>query len=214
MLPHVHCPVLRQCQHDDPFETLRRRDTLDMRIALLTGTVGIGKSTTGYAAAERAASQGHSAAFLDVDELSRLWPARAGDPFNTDLILRNLASLVGNYADAGAELLVLAWVVQNTDDLLRLEDAVGASVVAFRLSAATTTVEARLRQRHQGTEFDGLAWHLDRAPELVAIQDRGLRLPIVDAAGSISETADTTPCTSHLSVQIRSPHRPCGAANL
>ena len=146
--------------------------------------------------------------------VTRLWPARAGDPFNTDLILRNLASMVGNYADAGAGLLVLAWVVQNTDDLLRLEDAVGASVVAFRLSAATTTVEARLRQRHQGTEFDGLAWHLDRAPELVAIQDRGLRLPIVDAAGSISETADTTPCTSHLSVQIRSPHRPCGAANL
>jgi len=89
-----------------------------MRIALVTGTVGIGKSATGYAVAERAASQGRSAAFLDVDELSRLWPASVGDPFNNDLILRNLASLVGNYAAAGAKLLVLAWVVQSTDGLL------------------------------------------------------------------------------------------------
>ncbi|HYN32470.1 MAG TPA: AAA family ATPase [Ilumatobacteraceae bacterium] len=161
-----------------------------MRIVLVTGTVGVGKSTTGYAVAERAASQGRSAAFLDVDELSRLWPARAADPFNTDLILRNLASLVGNYADAGAELLVLAWVVQDTDALVRLEEAVGASVVAIRLCASASTLEARLRQRHHGAEFDGLAWHLDRAPELVAIQDRGLQLPIIDASGSISETVD------------------------
>jgi len=161
-----------------------------MRIALLTGTVGIGKSTTGYAVAERAASQGQSAAFLDVDELSRLWPVRVGDPFNTDLILRNLASIVGNYTDAGAELLVLAWVVHNTEALVRLEAAVGAPVDAVRLSAPASTVEARLRHRHQGAEFGGLAWHLDRAPELVAIQDRGLQLPVVDASGSISEIVD------------------------
>jgi len=78
------------------------------------------------------ASQGRPAAFLDVDELSRLWPTRDGDPFNTGLILRNLASIV----------------------------------------------EERLRQRHQGAELDGLAWHIDRAPELVAIQDRELQLPV------------------------------------
>lgn len=37
---------------------------------IVTGTVGIGKSTTGYAVAERAAAQGRPAAFLDVDELT------------------------------------------------------------------------------------------------------------------------------------------------
>lgn len=161
-----------------------------MRIALVTGTVGVGKSTTGYAVAERSASHGRSAAFLDVDELSRLWPVRADDPFNNDLILRNLASLVGNYADAGAELLVLAWVVQDNDALVRLDEAVGTSVFAVRLVAPAPTIEARLRQRHRGAESDGLAWHLDRAPELAAIQDRGLQLPIVDASGSMSETVD------------------------
>ena len=133
-----------------------------MRIALVTGTVGIGKSATGYAVAERAASQGRSAAFLDVDELSRLWPASVGDPFNNDLILRNLASLVGNYAAAGAKLLVLAWVVQSTDGLRRLEEAVGTSVVAVRLCAPASTVEARLRQRlrsmHTQDQPTSTAW--------------------------------------------------------
>jgi len=72
------------------FDTLRRSETLRMRIALVTGTVGIGKSTTGDAVAE----------------------------------------------------------------------------------------------------LDGLASHIDRAPELVAIQDRGLQLPVVDATGSISKIVD------------------------
>lgn len=56
----------------------------------MTGTVGIGKSTIGSAVAERAAARGVSAAFLDVDGLSRLWPAPAGDPFRIELILTNL----------------------------------------------------------------------------------------------------------------------------
>lgn len=159
-------------------------------MALVTGTVGIGKSTTGFAVAELAGSRGCPAAFLDVDGLSRFWPAPSHDPFNTDLILRNLASLAGNYADAGAELLVLAWVLENADDLVRLEEAVGAPVSAVRLVAPPSTVEARLRHRHQGVELDGLAWHLDRAPELATIQDLGLQLPIVEASGSIGDTAE------------------------
>ena len=116
-----------------------------MRIALLTGTVGIGKSTTGYAVAERAASQGQSAAFLDVDELSRLWPVRVGDPFNTDLILRNLASIVGNYADSGADLLVLAWVVQNTEALVRPVVALSATDVYPAIRAQWASSVKRLR---------------------------------------------------------------------
>jgi len=78
-------------------------------------------------------------------------------------------------------------VVQNTDALVRLEEAVGTSVVAVRLRTSASTVEERLRQRHQGAGFDGLDWHLDRAPELVTIQNRGLKLPIIDASGSISD---------------------------
>jgi len=47
-----------------------------MRIGLVTGTVGVGKSTVGFAVAERASEAGITAAFLDLDELSRLWQPR------------------------------------------------------------------------------------------------------------------------------------------
>lgn len=131
-----------------------------------------------------------SVAFLDVDELSRLWPAPVGDPFRTELILTNLRAVTGNYEAAGASLLVLAWAIQDAEDLARLEAAIGTPVGAIRLSAPAEVVEMRLRQRHQGPESDGLAWHLRRAPELLRIQEHGLRLPTVDAAGRVAEVAD------------------------
>lgn len=161
-----------------------------MRVALVTGTVGIGKSTIGYAVAERAAVRGVSTAFIDVDGLSRLWPAPDGDPFRTELILTNLSSIVGNYRVAGTELLVLAWVITETNDLAELEPAVGSPVEAVRLMAAGPVVEARLRQRHKGPEADVLAWHLRRAPELTKIQDEGLDLPMVDASSPVADAAD------------------------
>ncbi len=158
-----------------------------MRVALVTGTVGVGKSTVGFAVAESAAAHGVSTAFLDVDALSRLWPAPAGDPFRTELILTNLSSIVGNYEAAGAELLVLAWVITESGDLADLETAVGSSVGAVRLVAPGAVVESRLRTRHQGTEADGLAWHLRRGPELASIQDNGLNLATIDASGAVAE---------------------------
>ena len=161
-----------------------------MRVGLVTGTVGIGKSTVGYAVAERAAARGISAAFLDVDQLSRLWPAPAGDPFRTALILTNLRAITGNYEAAGAALLVLAWVVTEAEDLTALEAAVNGPVTPIRLTASRAVIEARLRRRHQGPESDGLAWHLRRARELVAIQDRGLLMPTIDASGPVNEVAD------------------------
>lgn len=157
---------------------------------MVTGTVGVGKSTAGYAVAERAAGRGVSAAFVDVDGLSRLWPAPVGDPFRVGLMLANLRVITGNYEAAGAELLVLAVVVQDAEGLAELEAAVGRPVTAVRLTASSAVVESRLRRRHQGPESDGLDWHLRRAPELVAIQDRGLVLPTIDASGPVDEVAE------------------------
>lgn len=161
-----------------------------MRVVLVTGTVGIGKSTIGHAVAERAAARGASTAFLDVDGLSRLWPAPEGDPFRTELVLTNLRAIAGNYEAAGAVLLVLAWAIQDAQDVTDLEAAIGVPVAAVRLVAPIAVVEARLRERHRGPERDGLAWHLRRAPELVAIQDRGLLLPTIDASGPVDAVAD------------------------
>lgn len=152
-----------------------------MRVGVVTGTVGVGKSTIGFAVAELTAERGTPAAFLDLDQVSRLWPAPEGDPFRTELLLTNLASVVDNYDAAGAELLVLAWVLEDDDEVGDIERATRRPVEVVRLVASPTTIETRLRARHRGPEASGLDWHLRRAPELVSIQDAGLDVETVDA---------------------------------
>ena len=164
-------------------------ETQPVRIGLVTGTLGVGKSTIGFAVAERASTTGITAAFLDLDELSRLWPAPENDPFRNELTLANLCAVVPNYEAAGASLLVLAWAIEGADDIAVLDEALNSPVTAVRLVTSPTVIEARLRKRHQGPASDGLAWHLQRAPELAAIQGH-LLVPTVDATKSVETVTD------------------------
>lgn len=160
-----------------------------MKAVLLTGTVGVGKSTVGFAVAERAGDGGVPAGFIDVDQLSRFWPAPASDPFREELIYANLRVIAPNYRTAGASLLVLAWVIEDAADVSRLESALDSPVTVLRLVSPPEVVEARLRDRHQGQAREGLAWHLKRAPELAAIQSH-LEVPTIDADRSLDEVVD------------------------
>ena len=160
-----------------------------MRIVLVTGTVGVGKSTVGFAVAERAARAEAPTAFVDVDQLSRSWPAPDDDPFGENLARANLAAVAPNYRAAGVALLVLAWVVEGEADITRLEGSLGMPVTVVRLTSPAAVVEARLRSRHRGPDAEGLAWHLRRAPELAATQ-AALDAPTVDAEGPVAAVAD------------------------
>jgi adenylylsulfate kinase len=160
-----------------------------MRIGLVTGTVGVGKSTIGFAVAERASEAGIMAAFLDLDELSRLWSAPENNPFREELILANLRAVAPNYEAAGASLLVLAWAIEGAEDLVAIEKALNSPVKTVRLVSSPTVVEERLRNRHQGPASNGLAWHLQRAPVLAAIQGH-LLVPTVDATKAVEGVAD------------------------
>ena len=129
-----------------------------MRIGLVTGTVGVGKSTIGFAVAERASEAGITAAFLDLDELSRLWPAPKNDPFRDELILTNLCAVAPNYEAAGASLLVLAWAIDGAEDLVGPEKALNSLVKTVRLVSSPTVsrcgygidVKARQAMRWRG----------------------------------------------------------------
>lgn len=160
-----------------------------MRVVLLTGTVGVGKSTVGFSVAERAGTRGAPAGFVDVDQLSRLWPAPHGDPFREELIYANLRVIAPNYRTAGASLLVLAWVIEDATDVIRLETALEAPVTTLRLVSPPEVVGARLRSRHQGPASAGLEWHLQRAPQLAAIQN-ALVVPTIDADRPLGEIVD------------------------
>lgn len=158
---------------------------------LVTGTVGAGKTTTGFAMARRLSERGLPAGFIDLDTLSRLWPAPAGDPFRVDLTLANLASIVGNFEAAGAVRLVLSGVVESLAELHKVEEAVGRHVSVVRLVAPLQLTRERLHGRHVGAERDGLDWHLARAPELDAILDSSdLDVVTVNNISSVAEAAD------------------------
>jgi adenylylsulfate kinase len=83
------------------------------RAALLSGTVGAGKTTVGEELAELLKDRGEAHAFIDLDGLSELWPAPEDDRFNGRLVLANLAAITRNFAAAGARTLVMSGVVDH-----------------------------------------------------------------------------------------------------
>lgn len=135
---------------------------------LITGTVGSGKTSVAGRAADLLAADGVAHAVIDLDELGRAWPAPAGDPFNLELELRNLAAVARTYLAAGASRLLLAGVVETRAARRRYEQAVPVPLRVVRLDVDLTVVRSRLARRH-ADDPAGLRWHLDRAGELDAI---------------------------------------------
>ena len=156
----------------------------------VNGTVGVGKTTVGAAVAEELAGAGESVAFVDLDRLSELWPAPVDDRFNTRLAAKNLACVAENAADAGAESIVVAGVIQGASDLTLYLEALAAPLTVVRLVAPPAEIEDRLRRRHPDHEREGLRWHLDRAPELDAILDRSpVRTTQISCTGPPAQVA-------------------------
>jgi gluconate kinase len=160
----------------------------------LNGTVGVGKSTVADAlgAALRAERIPH--AVIDLDELRRGWPSPPGDRFNTTIELANLRSVAANYIAAGAQMLVLAGVLETTAMVERYREALGASVslTVVRLTLEPAEAERRLRRRHEN-DPDGLAWHLNRFAELDGI---------IDSARFSGASFDTTVNSPSLMAQL------------
>ena len=48
-----------------------------------------------------------------MGELRQLWPSHPGDRFNSEIALRDLRSVAGNYLDSGVDRLVLAGVIET-----------------------------------------------------------------------------------------------------
>ena len=143
---------------------------MSCRALLLTGTVGVGKTTTADAVGARLRVRGVPHAVVDLDELRRCWPAPPDDPFHAALGLANLAAVARGYREAGAEWLVLAGVCESREERDRHAAAVGVPLRVVRLLATEAVVAPRLHARHAG-DPEGLAWHLHRRGELDAVLD-------------------------------------------
>ncbi|MHA7293250.1 hypothetical protein [Arthrobacter sp. HLT1-21] len=139
-----------------------------MQCVFLNGTVGAGKTSVAQATAALLAADGVPHAVIDLDWLRYAWPAPAGDPFNRDLELANLAAMVANFRAAGPEILILAGVIEGSAQRLQYELALGSPLLVIRLDALLAIVRDRLRRRHVASD-PALGWYLHRAGELQSI---------------------------------------------
>jgi predicted kinase len=137
---------------------------------LITGPVGVGKTTVAGEAADLLGEAGVAHAFVDMDALRWCYPSPPGDRFRVGIGLRNLAAVWATYREHGAGRLILADVLEDRADLAGYRRAVpGAAIAVVRLRAPVATLAARVARRETGS---GLAWHLARAAELAAQMDR------------------------------------------
>ena len=135
----------------------------------LNGTVGVGKSTVAEALSTLEMKSGHRHAVIDLDHISRAWPAPEGDRFNHELEMANLRDLVANYRRAGVEHFIIAGVVEEASEVPRYEAALQSrGLLICRLEVDAAILARRLTMRHadNGPELE---WHLQRAGKLAAI---------------------------------------------
>lgn len=137
---------------------------------LITGAVGVGKTTVTDALGDELAERGIPGAAIDLDWLRRSWPTPADDRFNGRIEQANLAAVCAIYRESGAQVLVAAGVLEERAARAGYEAAFGCPLTVVRLTAQRDVVRARLHRRHE-VDPEGLAWHLDRYDELTSILD-------------------------------------------
>ena len=136
------------------------------RILLVSGPVGVGKTSVGNEIAEILERKKIPHTFVDFDQIRCTYPRPKDDPWGNRLGLENLGAIWRNCSQSGALNLVISYVVEDETFIERLLKIIPeADVCTMQLSADIATLEARLKGREIGS---GLEWHLNRASELLS----------------------------------------------
>ena len=136
-------------------------------VLLISGPIGVGKTSVGFALSDLLRGQGVPHTFIDLDQLRYTYPRPEGDRFGSQLGLQNLRDVWRNCVAAGSRNLIIASVIETWKDVEKIRQVVpGAEVTVCQLRATVETLEARVRKREIGT---GLEWHLRRSVELAEI---------------------------------------------
>jgi adenylylsulfate kinase len=135
-----------------------------VRVLLISGPVGAGKTTVAAEIGTLLRDANIPHAIVDLAVIGRCWPPPADDPWNEQLIHRNLAAMWREFRRAGAARLVLARVLEDRSLLRHVCAAIpDADITVIHLHAPLQTLHARLRQREPARD---LTWYLEVAAHL------------------------------------------------
>lgn len=160
------------------------------RVLLLCGPTGVGKSTIGFELYLRCRAAGHTAGYLDLDQIGFLSPGPEDDPRCHELKARNLAGIWATYHAAGASHLVLSGPVDSQAALLTYAAALpAAQITVCRLHAGPADLRRRIMTRGQGGSWpqpgDPLrgqpASYLSQVADQAAIDAQVLERTLLDA---------------------------------
>ena len=136
-------------------------------VLVISGPVGVGKTTVGEEVSEVLDEQSVPHTFTDFDQLRYTYPRIPEDPWSNGLGLQNLESIWKNCWARGARNLVISTVVEEQEFLDKLALVIpNAKVTIFQLFASPENLIQRVSKREIGS---GLEWHTNRAIELLAI---------------------------------------------
>ncbi|MCR9077755.1 MAG: KTI12 family protein [Hyphomonadaceae bacterium] len=161
-----------------------RMQTDEVNLVILSGPVGVGKTTVADELSGLLEADGVSHTFIDLDGLSKTYPRPSGDKFGERIALKNLTDVWTNARELGVKTLILARVIETREGAERIAIAVGASTVCVvQLNASDSALLSRVRRREIGR---ARTWHEQRALEL-SMQLRGCGVADVEL-----ETDDKT----------------------
>jgi dephospho-CoA kinase len=137
-----------------------------LRVLLITGTVGAGKTSVLLEIGEQLAREPASPAIIDLDWLAWLRPAEASGVTVSGVLGENLEHVTSTFRRAGVERLVLARALRDAEEVEALRAAIGGCELAVvRLTAAPETIARRLRARDAGAQLEE---HLAEAASFAA----------------------------------------------
>jgi hypothetical protein len=137
-------------------------------VLVITGPVGVGKSAVLHEADVALVEAGIVHATVVLEEIARCWPVAASEVGTEPVGYANLASVWSNFADRGAERLLIELILEDRSQLRQLCRAVpGAEVTVVRLRAPLSLIEERLRNREPSPDSEVAAarWLAPRMDE-------------------------------------------------
>jgi adenylylsulfate kinase len=170
-------------------------ESVTARALLITGTVGVGKTSVLLEIGELLALGDSPYALVDLDWLAWLRPSRASQTTVSDVLSENLSHVARTFRRAGVERLVLARAVRHPLEIESIRAALEpCELIVVRLTAEPSVIARRLGERDAGAQ---LAEHLAEAGAFAAE---------AEAAGIgdvVLETGDRTVASVALELLVR-----------